>query len=159
MKASRTTVLLATAVFLLGALALTTAVKGPPAVRLAEGLRVECKNGSIWPATGDDTERWPLRVAGHEVPEIEVVSDVPLARISLRFEERASSSIEIEGGLLEERILLPDGGLVFALAPRAEGARHRFWPLPARYRYPLRWVMPKAPAGPLGLTLEAEPES
>ncbi len=101
----------------------------------------------------------PLTVAAHQVPEIEVVSRRPLSSLTLEFESRSAAGLEIEGGLLTQTILRPDGRVLFEIALESAGARRRLWPLPASYRYRLKWVMPDAPGGPLGLTLSAEPEN
>ena len=151
---TRFTVLL----IVLAALALWVSRSPVPSVHLADGLVVRCLNSSAWPTVGRQASGFALTVAAHEVPEIELVSQRALSSLTLEFASRSAAGLEIEGGLLTQTILRPDGRVLFEIALASVEARRWPWPWKATYRYPLKWVMPEAPGGPLGLTLRAEPE-
>ncbi len=150
---------IAVLVLVLAALAIGVSLSPAPSVHLANGLEVRCLNSSAWPTTGREASGFPLTVAAHEVPEIELVSRRALSSLTLEFASRSAAGIEIEGGLLTQTILRPDGRVLFEIALDSVEARRWPWPWKATYRYPLKWVMPEAPGGPLGLTLRPEPET
>jgi hypothetical protein len=160
----------AAAVALLALLAWWVSRSPLPTVELADGLTARCLNRSAWPTvpsavpsgasvrSADDEPSWPLTVAAHEVPEIEIESRRPLESVTFEFGRRAAASIELEGGRVAERILHPDGRVAFRIVPEPP-QRHRAWPRAAVYRYRFEWLMPAAPGGPLGMSVTAVPEN
>ena len=157
-KWSPATLTLAVIVVLLASVAIFLSRSPLPAVTMANGLEVRCLNDSAWPTEEGGDPDFLLTVAGHEVPEVEVLSSSSLEYLTLDFERRAAASIELEGGQVAERILRPDGRVSFRVVPDSTDARRRVWPFPARYRYRLKWVMPNGPGGPLGVNFLGEPE-
>ena len=158
LRPRRTTLVVTVLVAVLAVLALAVSRSPLPSVRFADGLEVRCLNSAAWPATGREATALPLTVAAHQVPKIEIVSRRALSALTLEFASRSAAGLEIEGGLLTQTVLRPNGRVLFEISlPKVEPRR---WPRPWKttYRYPLKWVMPDAPGGPLGLTLRAEPE-
>lgn len=115
-----------------------------------EGLWVRCLSNNAWV----EQRKQRLMIQGGGRAELLIASPEPMAALRLALGPQASSRLEVAGAHLGERLLLPDGGIAFALEPRGPTPRHALWWTPLRHSlYHVSLSLPDAGEQALALRL------
>ncbi len=104
------------------------------------GLMVKFLSEQGWA----ETRRGRLMIDTGGTMELLVGSTQPLDILRFDFGQEAPGEIEVIGGKLEERLLKPDGGISFRVAPRWQRRHPMWWTPRVQWLYCLTLALPKA---------------